>query len=72
MEPYVRYHPSIKIKRYTYVVEVKEMIPSKHSYTDPVKCAQEGLCFAQAKYGENLLNFHVLENEKRIESWKKC
>lgn len=68
---HVRFHPSIP-KRYTYVLEFKERIPSKKWYTDPTQCAQQGLSYGTAKYGEEkLLNVHVMENDKIIESWKK-
>lgn len=66
-----RVHPSM-VKRYVYVVEYVEKLPSKKSYADPKQCAQEGLTYAKAKYKDNLLKVHVLDDKNNLlETWHK-
>jgi hypothetical protein len=68
---YASYHPSISLK-YTFVLEVKESLPSKHSYTTAQEAADIGLRQGLEKYGDKLMNVYVLEKDKAIGSWKPC
>lgn len=68
---HARYHPSIQIPKFTYVLEVKEYVPSKKSYNSAEACADEGLSYGLAKYGQDkLINVYVLQNDKAFAAWK--
>ena len=76
MDPlkHVVYHSSVKGK-YTYVLEIKERIPSKYSFEDAKVCADHALRIAESKHKGKLLNIHIFLDDKPVESlrnWKKA
>lgn len=63
------YHPSIG-QKYTYLIEYIDKLPSKKSYDSAQECADEGLKTARTRFGEKVVNVHVLCGDKRLDSWK--
>lgn len=62
---------SSTVSRFTYTLEVREFIPSKRSFTDVYQCVDQGMRYGTAKFRDKLLNIHIYENDKRIDSFKK-
>ena len=66
---HVRYHPSIA--KYTYLVEYVEGLPSKKSYREAQECAEAGLKYGKARFGDRLINIKVLREGKFLDSWRQ-
>ena len=63
------YHPTIKGK-YSFVIEYKELLPSKRSFNSAQECAQQAMRIAECKYKDKLINVHIMLDDKHIESLK--
>lgn len=66
---FVAYHPSIL--KYTYVLTIREDVPSKRSFLSAQEAADNALAFGVARYGDNLLNIKVLCGTETIDSLRK-